>query len=70
MDQEPSRLPSRPGFSNPLSPPSPAAWGLGLSITYELAQRHHGRTPFESRENQGAAFVVWLPVVPPDRAQP
>jgi signal transduction histidine kinase len=48
----------------------PSGLGLGLSITYELVQRHHGRITVESQANQGAAFTVWLPVIQQNNSQP
>ena len=42
--------------------------GLGLSVSYSIVAKHHGRLEVESEEGQGAAFTVWLPLrqPPPD----
>jgi len=42
--------------------------GLGLSVSYSIVAKHHGRLEVESEEGRGAAFTVWLPVrqPPPD----
>jgi len=37
--------------------------GLGLGISYEIIQEHNGDISFESRQGQGTAFIVRLPVV-------
>lgn len=37
--------------------------GLGLSISYEIVERHGGRIKVTSRPGHGASFVVWLPLV-------
>jgi len=34
--------------------------GLGLAISYEIIQRHHGRLTAQNYD-QGAEFAVWLP---------
>jgi two-component system, NtrC family, sensor kinase len=38
--------------------------GLGLSICYGLVQAHGGRIYVRSKLEQGATFVVEIPVVP------
>ena len=35
--------------------------GLGLSISYGIIEAHHGALRVESREGEGAAFIVTLP---------
>ncbi len=35
--------------------------GLGLSVSYSIVGKHHGRLEVESEPGQGAAFTVWLP---------
>ena len=39
--------------------------GLGLSLSYSIVQRHHGRIELESEEGQGTRFRVWLPITQP-----
>ncbi|MEK7311597.1 MAG: GAF domain-containing protein, partial [Chloroflexota bacterium] len=36
--------------------------GLGLTITYDIIQRHKGRIEVESEPGKGATFSIWLPV--------
>ena len=36
--------------------------GLGLTITYDIIQRHHGRIVAENAPGGGAIFTVWLPI--------
>ena len=38
--------------------------GLGLAMVKQLAELHGGSLAVSSRENQGARFVVWLPLRP------
>lgn len=44
-----------------------AGTGLGLAIAREIVEKHHGRIEVQSAgiAGQGAAFSVWLPVLPP-----
>lgn len=37
--------------------------GLGLSICFELIQRHKGKITVDSTLNQGTIFTVWLPLI-------
>ncbi len=39
--------------------------GLGLSITYGIIKEHQGAISVRSRPNDGATFLVQLPLVPP-----
>ncbi len=39
--------------------------GLGLSVSYGIAQAHRGTIEVESRENQGSSFTLILPVNQP-----
>lgn len=40
--------------------------GLGLPISFEIVQRHHGHIEVRNEPGRGCAFVVWLPVVNPE----
>jgi signal transduction histidine kinase len=42
--------------------------GLGLSLSYGIVQRHHGRIEVESAPGQGSTFRVWLPLRQPKNA--
>ena len=37
--------------------------GLGLSICYDIVQKHGGNITIDSHPGQGATFIVWLPIV-------
>ena len=39
--------------------------GLGLSLSYGIVQRHHGRIEVESELGRGSTFRIWLPVRQP-----
>ncbi|UXY14426.1 ATP-binding protein [Chitiniphilus purpureus] len=39
--------------------------GLGLSLSYGIVQKHHGRIEVHSRPNEGTTFDIWLPVRQP-----
>jgi two-component system NtrC family sensor kinase len=39
--------------------------GLGLSLSYGIVQRHHGRITVQSAPGKGSAFTVWLPLTQP-----
>ena len=36
--------------------------GLGLTISYDIVMKHHGRITAENKPGAGALFQVWLPV--------
>ena len=38
--------------------------GLGLSVSYNVVQRHGGEITFQSRVGEGTTFTVWLPTLP------
>jgi len=42
--------------------------GLGLTITYDIVHRHHGRIEAENKPERGAIFRVWLPIYQPEQA--
>jgi len=37
--------------------------GLGLSVSYNVVQRHGGEISFQSKPDEGATFTVWLPAL-------
>ncbi len=39
--------------------------GLGLSLSYNIIQKHHGRMEVQSEMGKGTTFRVWLPVRQP-----
>lgn len=41
-----------------------AGTGLGLSIVYGIINSHNGKIEIESEENEGAEFIITLPVEP------
>jgi len=41
-----------------------AGTGLGLSVSYNVIQRHGGEITFQSKVGEGTTFVVWLPTLP------
>jgi signal transduction histidine kinase len=43
--------------------PAVAGVGLGLSISYEIVQRHNGRIDVQSEPGKGACFTVTLPAI-------
>jgi PAS domain S-box-containing protein len=40
--------------------------GLGLTVSYHIVQKHHGRMEVEGEPGKGTTFRVWLPVKQPD----
>lgn len=42
--------------------------GLGLSICYELIQRHRGQITVDTQFNQGTTFTIWLPLLQVDNS--
>lgn len=43
--------------------------GLGLSVSYNIVQKHHGRIEVASQVGAGTRFRVWLPVRQPVAAE-
>ena len=43
--------------------PAGQGTGLGLSVTYGIIKDHKGKIGIESREGEGATFVITLPVI-------
>ena len=39
--------------------------GLGLSVSYSIVEKHHGRIEVKSEVGKGSVFRVWLPVEQP-----
>ena len=35
--------------------------GLGLTISYDIVMKHHGRITAENNPEKGSIFKVWLP---------
>ena len=35
--------------------------GLGLSISFNIIKKHHGRIEVDSEPDKGAEFTIWLP---------
>lgn len=42
--------------------PTGQGTGLGLSLSYDIVQPHTGEIKVESKEGQGADFVVLIPI--------
>jgi signal transduction histidine kinase len=36
--------------------------GLGLSVSYSIIQKHHGRITVQSEVGKGTTFRIWLPI--------
>ena len=43
--------------------------GLGLSVSYSIVGKHHGRIEVQSEPGKGTAFTVWLPIRQPNEGQ-
>ena len=48
--------------------PMGSGTGLGLSLSYGIIQRHHGRIDVASTPGTGTCFTIWLPITPPRHA--
>jgi two-component system NtrC family sensor kinase len=44
--------------------------GLGLSLSYNIVVKHHGRLTVESEPDQGSRFRLWLPLRQPQVSAP
>lgn len=44
--------------------------GLGLTIVRQVAEAHGGQVKLASEPGHGAAFAIWLPAAPAERAAP
>lgn len=42
--------------------------GLGLALSYNIVQKHHGRIEISSKVAQGTLFRIWLPIRQPSAA--
>jgi PAS domain S-box-containing protein len=51
-----------PRIFQPLFTTKEFGLGLGLSISFDIVQRHGGTMTVESEPGQGATFTVWLPL--------
>jgi signal transduction histidine kinase len=37
--------------------------GLGLTISYDIMMKHHGRIAAENNPDKGSTFKIWLPTL-------
>ena len=51
-----------PRIFDPFVTSKESGTGLGLTITYDIVNRHHGRIIAENNADGGAAFKFWLPL--------
>jgi len=42
--------------------PTGEGTGLGLSLSYDIVKAHSGELSVESKEGEGATFLIWLPL--------
>ena len=42
--------------------PAGQGTGLGLSLAYDIVKAHGGELKFETKEGEGSAFVIFLPI--------
>ena len=42
--------------------PAGQGTGLGLSVSYSIVEKHHGRIEVHSEVGKGTAFRIWLPI--------
>jgi signal transduction histidine kinase len=43
--------------------PTGQGTGLGLSLSYDIIKAHGGEIKVETREGEGAEFIIWLPTI-------
>jgi two-component system NtrC family sensor kinase len=43
--------------------PTGQGTGLGLSLAYDIVTAHQGELRVESKEDEGAAFIIVLPIL-------
>ncbi|MDP3666000.1 MAG: ATP-binding protein, partial [Sediminibacterium sp.] len=43
--------------------PTGQGTGLGLSLSYDIVKAHGGEIKVESKEGEGATFIIQLPIV-------
>jgi len=62
------RAEDMPNLFNPFFTTKPVGegTGLGLSVSYRIMEKHHGRIEVQSEIGKGTTFVVWLPVQQPN----
>ena len=51
-----------PNIFDPFITGKSTGTGLGLTITHDIIEQHHGRIEAENDPNGGAVFNVWLPI--------
>ena len=51
-----------PAIFEPFVTSKSTGTGLGLTITHDIIEQHHGRIEAENQEGRGAIFHVWLPI--------
>lgn len=63
MDTGPGIHPDMlPTIFDPFVTSKETGTGLGLTISYDIVQRHNGRIVAENAPEGGAVFTVWLPI--------
>jgi signal transduction histidine kinase len=58
-------VPLLPRIFDPFFTTKPTGTGLGLSLSYDLAQKIGGHLEAANRDGGGAVFTLWLPFDPP-----
>jgi signal transduction histidine kinase len=51
-----------PHIFEPFTTTKGGGLGLGLSISYEIVQKHGGQITVDNQFGQGATFTIWLPI--------